>query len=254
MNSNLHFKANGSFWYGFSLLIQRCFKHKFTALYRILYPAFLITKSCRNQKMKQIFPIEIIENSIELHRFQHLKKSRMIYAILLLSISFLILLTLIVKIDLYATSPGVIIVDIHRDSLKSELIQSGNHNGNNNNTQSVNLNISTESDLIVECFVSPFDIALLKLNDPVNFQIKALHYDQWGIANGKIIQIDHQALMVTGKLKYKVVCSFHETSVLLKNIPVNLKTGMTLKAKFKIAKRTVFQLLFNKPNDWHSLS
>jgi HlyD family secretion protein len=200
--------------------------------------------------MKQIFPIEIIENSIELHRFQHLKKSRVIYAILLMSISFLILLTLIVKIDIYATSPGVISVDIHGDPLQLKLIQSGN----SDNTQSVNLNISPESDLIVECFVSPLDITLLKLNDPVSFQVKAFQYDQWGMANGKIIQIDHQALMVKEKLKYKVICSFHETSVLLRNIPVNLKTGMTLTAKFKIAKRTVFQLLFDKLNDLHSLS
>lgn len=162
-----------------------------------------------------------MENSVENHRYRHLKKSRVIYTILLLFISFLILLMLIVKIDIYANSPGVMRVD-------------------------------TQSNLIVECFVSPVDVGFLKLNDLVNFQIDAFDHNKWETVNGKILQIKNDVSMVEDKLKYRVICSLNETSSLLsKNTAVHLKIGMALTAKFKIAKRTVFQLLFDKIDDWH---
>lgn len=174
--------------------------------------------------MNRIFPIEIMENSVELHRYRHLKRSRVIYTILLLSVSFLILLMFIVKIDLFTTSPGVIKVGI-------------------------------QSDMIVECLVSPTDIGLLKINDRVNFQIDALNYHQREMAKGKILQINYDLSMVEDKLKYKVICSLNKTSLFLSNkTPLYLKTGMNLTAKFNIANRTVFQLLFDKIGDWQSLS
>jgi len=174
--------------------------------------------------MNRIFPIEIMENSVELHRYRHLKKSRIIYTILLLSLSLLILLMLFVKTDLYTTSPGVIKVGI-------------------------------QSDMIVECLVSPDEIGLLNINDLVIFQIDALNYHHREMAKGMIRQITYDLSMVGDKLKYKVICSLNETSLLLSNkTPLHLKTGMSLTAKFKIANRTVFQLLFDKMDDWKSQS
>ena len=130
----------------------------------------------------------------------------------------------IVKIDLFTTSPGVIKVGI-------------------------------QSDMIVECLVSPTDIGLLKINDRVNFQIDALNYHQREMAKGKILQINYDLSMVEDKLKYKVICSLNKTSLFLSNkTPLYLKTGMNLTAKFNIANRTVFQLLFDKIGDWQSLS
>lgn len=201
--------------------------------------------------MNKIFPIEIMENSAEIHRYQHLKKSRVLFTILLSCITFLILLMLFVNIDLYASSPGIIRAASQREIQQTKRIEFAGFN----TTGFTILNASQESNLTIECFVSPSDVGLLSENDPVNFQIDGFPYKQWGMANGKILQINDDVSMVEDKPKYIVICSLQKTSLLLsQNTSVHLKRGMTLIAKFKITKRTVFQLLFDKIDDWHNLS
>ena len=171
--------------------------------------------------MNNIFPKEILEYSVEWHRYQHLRKSRIIYTVLLASFSFMIFAIPFVKIDLYTSSHGVI---------RKKDIE--NHN------------------LIVECYVTPSELGFLRLNDLVKFQIDAFPHNQWGLASGKVLHINYDLTMVQDKPMFKVVCSLNETSLFLsKSICGNLRKGMTLAARFTLAKRTVFQLLFDKTND-----
>jgi len=44
--------------------------------------------------------------------------------------------------------------------------------------------------LIVESTISPNDIGLIKKNQTVKFQIDAFNYNQWGLLEGKVIDID----------------------------------------------------------------
>lgn len=200
--------------------------------------------------MNKVFPIEIMENSVELFRYQHLKKSKAIYNLLLLSISFLIFLMLFVKIDLFTTSPGFIRLDIQHENQPLKGLTSRSIN----NPNLPDTSFSPETHLIVECFISPSYVGLLNLNDQVNFQIDAFQHNQWEMANGRILHIDHDVSWIEDKLKYKVICSLNETpSILSKNTPAHIKIGMPLTAKFQIAKRTVFQLLFDKIDDWNKL-
>ena len=176
--------------------------------------------------MKSIFPKEIIEYSVEWHRYQHLRKSRIIYIVLLASFSLMIFAIPFVKIDLYTSSHGII---------KTKDIT--NHN------------------LIVECYVTPSELGFLRLNDVVKFQIDAFPHNQWGLASGKILHISYDPTMEQNTPMFKVICSINETSLFLSNsIRGNLQKGMTLAAKFSLAKRTVFQLLFEKKNDSHQPS
>lgn len=201
--------------------------------------------------MNKIFPIEIMKNSVEVHRYRHLRKSRVIFAMLLSCLTFFILLMLFVHIDLYATSPGIIYNASHSEIHQTKQIEAA---GFNNNGSRIYKN-SRESNLKIECLVSPSEVGLLTVNDPVNFQIDGFPFEQWGMANGKILHISDDASMIKGKPKYMVICSLHKTSLLhSKNTSVHLKRGMTLRAKFKITQRTVFQLLFDKIDDFHSLS
>ncbi len=112
--------------------------------------------------------------------------------------------------------------------------------------------ISPQTDLLVECFVTPSDIGMIKKNHPVTFQVDAFDHNYWGSATGKIIQISEDNLMINNVPMFKVICSLNEKKLLLnKNIKGKLKKGMTLKAHFFIKTRTLLQLVFDKLNDWY---
>ncbi|MDN3641448.1 HlyD family efflux transporter periplasmic adaptor subunit [Lutimonas halocynthiae] len=112
--------------------------------------------------------------------------------------------------------------------------------------------ISPKTDLLVECYVKPTDIGMIKKNHPVSFQIDAFDHNYWGSATGKIVQISDDNLFINKMPMYKVICSMNESSLVLgKNIRGKLKKGMTLNARFFIANRSLIQLLFDKLNDWY---
>ncbi len=111
--------------------------------------------------------------------------------------------------------------------------------------------ISPQSDLIGECYVSARDVGLLKINQPAHFQIHAYDYNYFGILTGKVIYIDDDFTVVDNKPIFKVRCSFDSTQLLLKNgYRGDLKKGLTFQARFLVAERTIWQLLFDKVDDW----
>ena len=50
--------------------------------------------------------------------------------------------------------------------------------------------ISPEENQVAECMVSPKDIGFIKKNQKVKFQIDAYNYNQWGLLEGKVVDID----------------------------------------------------------------
>lgn len=111
--------------------------------------------------------------------------------------------------------------------------------------------ISPLSNLIGECYVSTRDVGLLKTGQQARFQVDAFDYNYFGILTGKIIAIDNDFSMVENKPVFKVRCSFDSTQLLLKNgYKGELKKGLTFQARFVVAERTLWQLLFDKVDDW----
>ena len=109
--------------------------------------------------------------------------------------------------------------------------------------------ISPQTDLMVECYVSSSDIGFLKNSHPVKFLIDAFDHNHWGSATGKIVRINQD--VSTNNNMFKVLCSVNETSLFLnKTTKGTLQKGMTLKALFLIDNRSLFQLLFDKIEDW----
>jgi HlyD family secretion protein len=111
--------------------------------------------------------------------------------------------------------------------------------------------ISPDTNLLIECFISPTDIGLLKANTAANFQVDAYNYNQWGLASGKIIDISKDIEYLENTSVFKVQCNINEKELILKNgYKGRLKKGMTVSAQFKLAERTLFDLLYDKLDDW----
>ena len=111
--------------------------------------------------------------------------------------------------------------------------------------------ISPDTNLIVEAFVNPNDIGLLRAGMPVRFQVDAFNYNQWGLATGKILEISNDIHIVNDRPVFKVRCLLNQEYLQLKNgYKGYLKKGMTLQARFMVTERTLWQLLFDKVDDW----
>lgn len=111
--------------------------------------------------------------------------------------------------------------------------------------------ISPLSDLIAECYISPADIGLLKKESKVNFQVSAFNYNQWGLANGQIKEIGNDVLTVNNTPVFRVLCSLDQKFLQLKNgFKKHLKKGMLVNARFELTERTLFDLLYDKMDDW----
>lgn len=111
--------------------------------------------------------------------------------------------------------------------------------------------ISPEDNLIVETTVSPDDIGLIKKNQLVKFQIDAFNYNQWGLLEGKVVDIDKNITLQENQAFFKVRCGLKTKTIQLKNgYKTKVSKGMTLTTRYIIARRSLFDLLFDKVDDW----
>ena len=111
--------------------------------------------------------------------------------------------------------------------------------------------ITPNTDLIAEFYVSPFDIGLIDKNKKVNFQIDAFNYNQWGQVSGNILEIGGDAEFINNEPLFKVRCQMDKAFLALPNGRKGyIKKGMTLRARFSLAERTLYQLLYDKVDDW----
>lgn len=111
--------------------------------------------------------------------------------------------------------------------------------------------VSPDSGLVMECYVKPADIGLLKEGMKANFQIDAFNYNAWGMLNGEITAIGNDFLIVDNQPAFLVRCKLNATSLHLKNgYKGNLKKGMTARARFIIARRNLYRLLYDKADNW----
>ncbi len=111
--------------------------------------------------------------------------------------------------------------------------------------------ISPDTDLLVECYVNPSDIGLLKRKNKISFQVDAFNYNQWGLATGEILEIGKDVEFIDKQPVFKVRCKMNQKYLTLKNgFKGNLKKGMTLNANFRLTERTIFNLLYDKMDDW----
>lgn len=111
--------------------------------------------------------------------------------------------------------------------------------------------ISPDSSVLAECYVSPQDIGRLREGMKVRFRIDAFNYNEWGPVTGKVKEMAQDFVLVNDRPVFKVKCTLDKTTLSLKNgYTATLKKGMTLQAGFIVARRSLFQLLYDKAHDW----
>lgn len=111
--------------------------------------------------------------------------------------------------------------------------------------------ISAIDFLIVENNVSPNDIGLIQKDQKVKFQLDAFNYNQWGLLEGKVIDIDRNITMQGEQAFFKVRCALNSTAMQLQSgYKTNVSKGMTLTTRYIITRRSLFDLLFDKIDDW----
>ena len=105
--------------------------------------------------------------------------------------------------------------------------------------------------LIVESTVSPINIDLIRKNQKVKFQSDPFNYNQWGLLEGKVIDID-RSITIQGEQAFFRVRSIMNTSEmrLESGYKTTVSKGMTLTTRYTIARRSLYNLLFDKMNDW----
>jgi membrane fusion protein, peptide pheromone/bacteriocin exporter len=111
--------------------------------------------------------------------------------------------------------------------------------------------ISPGGELIAEIYASPNDIGFLKVGMRTRMHVSAFHYHQWGLLEGVVKDISNDVMLVNNQPVFKVRCSLKQDFLTLKSGYVGkLKKGMTVQARFLVAERTLWQLLFDKADDW----
>ncbi|SDP06238.1 HlyD family secretion protein [Mucilaginibacter sp. OK268] len=112
--------------------------------------------------------------------------------------------------------------------------------------------ISPDANLTAFCYIKPSDIGLIKKGQQVRFQVDAFNYNQWGLVTGKVVDISDDIIIVNqNQPVFKVKCTLDKNYLTLKNgYKGYLKKGMNFTARFSVTKRSLYQLLYDKVDDW----
>jgi multidrug resistance efflux pump len=131
----------------------------------------------------------------------------------------------------------------------------GIYSGTNLQSGQIVAIISPSNAMIAEVYIPAKNVGMLRNGTPVRIQIDAFNYNEWGMLSGRISGISDDYFLVNNVPVFKVKCSLNTNMLKLKNgTPGTVKKGMTLNARFMIAKRSLFQLLYQKSDDWFNPS
>lgn len=112
--------------------------------------------------------------------------------------------------------------------------------------------ISPDTTLLAVTYISPADIAFIKSGQKVVFQVDAYNYNHWGIAEGIVWEVaDDLTLLNEKEVGYLVTCHLERPFLTLPSgVEGHLKKGMTFNARFVVARRSFYQLLYEEVDNW----
>lgn len=111
--------------------------------------------------------------------------------------------------------------------------------------------ISSNNLLLAECYISPSDIGYIHQNQQASFQFDAFNYRDWGMVQGKVSQVLHDVVLIDQKPMFRVRCLLDKKSLALKNgYRGDIQKGLTFTAQFQLNRRSLWQLLFDKVDNW----
>lgn len=114
--------------------------------------------------------------------------------------------------------------------------------------------VSPSDALLIETFVSPKDVGLLRLGQPARLQIDAYPYTQWGLLDATLTTLAADSSGTNGANStsgFKVTLQPAATTLYLPNGAAGpLRKGLTLSARFVVARRSLFQILYEDVSAW----
>jgi HlyD family secretion protein len=111
--------------------------------------------------------------------------------------------------------------------------------------------ISPDSSLIAEAYIPSKDIGLIKAGASVRMQLDAFDYNSWGTLTGTVQSISSDIYTDADRPYFKVRCTLDKSYLELRNgYKGYVKKGMALQARFKITRRSLYQLLYDQTDDW----
>ena len=137
--------------------------------------------------------------------------------------------------------------------LEGEIIQSSDAQpGSNINSGQTVAEISPDGELLATCFVKPADIGLIYESQKAVIQVDAFNYQEWGMLTGHITDIsDDMIVDNNGSAYFRIRCRLSGKFLELKNgYRAEMKKGMSLGARFIVTRRSIFNLLFDKADNW----
>lgn len=111
--------------------------------------------------------------------------------------------------------------------------------------------LSPNTGLIAEVLLTARDIALVRRGTPVRLMIDALNYREWGSVNATVVAVADDAVLTGGQPVFRVRCHLASRELRLRGGQrASLGKGMTFRARFVIAERSLWELLFDGVDAW----
>lgn len=111
--------------------------------------------------------------------------------------------------------------------------------------------LSPDAGLVAEVYVPPRDIGLVRAGQQVRMRIDAFHPSDWGFVTGTVAAVADDFVLLDGAPVFRVRVRLHRTRLALPGGALGeLKKGMTLRARFVVARRSLWQLLRDRVSDW----
>jgi multidrug efflux pump subunit AcrA (membrane-fusion protein) len=111
--------------------------------------------------------------------------------------------------------------------------------------------ISPNDSLWAECYVSPSEIGFLETGMGANFQINAFNYNDWGMLKGYVVDVADDYVIIGNEPVFKVKCIVPNLSLTLKSgRTAKVKKGMAFQVRFLVTRRNLYQLIYDKADDW----
>lgn len=113
--------------------------------------------------------------------------------------------------------------------------------------------VSPNDELLVEALIDPADIGFVNKGSQLRIQVDAFNFREWGSINGTVKDISEDIAIAGNKPFFRVKCSIDRTHLELNNgARGKLRKGMSVTCRFLITERTLFQLIFDKVDNWFS--
>jgi HlyD family secretion protein len=111
--------------------------------------------------------------------------------------------------------------------------------------------ISAADSLLAECYISPSDIGFIHEGQNVVFQFDTFDYREWGLIEGKVTGVLKDIVTLSDRPMFRVRCKLNTNCLQLKNGYTGcIQKGMTLTGRFQLTRRSLWQLMFDKVDDW----